>query len=93
MEHSRVIILKSVHWLTRSSRLKVFLFLAPVAILFIRVERFEHFGRGSTKEYSCKLILKLGQWPWRRCRFKVFFLFLALAAILYSGTEPFRQFW
>ena len=35
-----------------------------------------NFGRESPKEYSYEIILKLGQWPWRRCRFKGF-LFLA----------------
>ena len=50
-----------------------------------------NFGRGSPKEYSCEIILKLGLWPWRRCRFKVF-LFLALAANLLSGTEPLGNF-
>ena len=35
-----------------------------------------NFGRGSPKEYSYEIILKLGKWTWRRCRFKVF-LYLA----------------
>ena len=42
-EHSCLIILKSMHWLRRKSRLKVFLFLALAAILFNGAERFEHF--------------------------------------------------
>ena len=54
------------------------------------MEQFEQFGRGSPKEHSCKIILKLDQWPRRRCRFKAF-LFLALVAILFSEAEPFRQ--
>ena len=49
------------------------------------------FGRGSPKEYSCEIILKLGQWPWRRCHLKVF-LFLALGAILFSGAELLGNF-
>ena len=36
----------------------------------------------------CEIILKLGHWPRRSCDLKVF-LFLALAAILFSGVEPF----
>ena len=39
-------------------------------------------------KYSCDIILKLGQCPRRRRRFKVFLL-SALAAILFSGAEPF----
>ena len=50
------------YWLTRS-RLKVFLFLALAATLFIRAERFEQFGRGLPKEYAYEIIFKLGQWP------------------------------
>ena len=49
-----------------------------------------NFGRGSSKEskeHSYEVISKSIQWPRRRCRFKVF-LFLALAAILFSGAEP-----
>ena len=51
-----------------------------------------NFGRRYPKEYSCEIILKLDKWLWRRCHFKVF-LFLALAAILFSGAKPFRQLW
>ena len=41
-KHSCEIISKSIHWLRRS-HLKVFLFLALAAILFIQAERFEQF--------------------------------------------------
>ena len=51
-----------------------------------------NFGRGSSKEHSCEIISKSIQWPRRRCHFKVF-LCLALAAILFSRAELFRQFW
>ena len=34
---------------------------------------FHNFGRGSPKEHFCEIILKLGHWPRRRCRLKVFF--------------------
>ena len=37
-EHFREIILKSVHWSSRRSHFKVFLFLALAAILFSRVK-------------------------------------------------------
>ena len=42
-EHSCKIISKSMHWLRRQSRLKVFLILALEAILFNGVEWFEQF--------------------------------------------------
>ena len=38
-----IIISKSMHWLRRRSRLKVFLFLVLAAILFNGAERFEQF--------------------------------------------------
>ena len=34
-----------------------------------------NFGRGSPKEHFCEIILKLGHWPRRRCRLKVFLFF------------------
>ena len=42
-EHSCVIISKSMHWLRRRGRLKVYLFLALAAILFNGAEQFEQF--------------------------------------------------
>ena len=53
---------------------------------------FSNFGTWSPKEHLCEIILKLGHWPRRRCRLKVF-LFLALVAILFSKLEPIKQFW
>ena len=47
-----------------------------------------NFGRGSPKEHFCEIILKSRHWPRRRCRLKVF-IFLALAAILFSEAEQF----
>ena len=41
------------------------------------------FGRRSPEQYFCEILLKSGYWP--RCCLKVF-LFLALAAILFSRT-------
>ena len=43
----------------------------------------------SPKEHFCKIILKSGHWPRRRYCFRVFFLFLPMAAILLSGAEQF----
>ena len=42
-EHFSIIISKSINWLRRRSHLKVFLFLAPAAILFNGTEQLEHF--------------------------------------------------
>ena len=42
-EHSCIIITKSMNWLRRRSRLKVFLFLALATILFNGAEGFEQF--------------------------------------------------
>ena len=42
------------------------------------------------EEQFCEFILNLGQW-FRRCRLKDF-LSGALAALLFSGVEPFMQF-
>ena len=57
-EHSCIIISKSIHWLKKRNCLKVFLFLALVAILFDRAEWLEQFGTGSPKGKICKIISK-----------------------------------
>ena len=69
-EHFCEIIMISVHWPTRRCCLKVFLFLALVAILFSRAKVFSNFGIG--KEHFCEIILKSGHKCRRRCRLKVF---------------------
>ena len=53
---------------------------------------FSNFVRGSPKEHFCKIVLKLTHWPRRRCYLNVFFLFLVLMAVLFSGADPLRQF-
>ena len=50
-----------------------------------------NFGKQSPKEHSCIFIPKSMHWLRRRSRLKIF-LFLALAAILFKGAEPFEQF-
>ena len=50
-----------------------------------------NFGKGHYEEHFCEIILNLGQW-FRRCRLKDF-LSEALAALLFTGVEPFMQFW
>ena len=87
-EHFCEIILKSGHWSRRRCHLKVFLFLALVAILFSGEEPFLQFGRGSSKKQFCEIILKSVHRSWRRYHLKIF-LFLDLVAILFSGAERF----
>ena len=47
--------------------------------------------RESHKEHFCEINLKSVLWSGKRCHLKVFLL-LALAAILFSGAERFKQF-
>ena len=49
-----------------------------------------NFGRGYQEELFCEIILNLDQW-FRRCHLKDL-LSGALAALLFSGAEPFVQF-
>ena len=48
-----------------------------------------NFGRGLARKHFCEIILKSTHWPLRSCRLKGFSFFLALAAVLFSGAEPF----
>ena len=54
---------------------------------FRSVERndFSNFGKGSTKQHFCEIILKSVHGSRRRCHLNVF-LFLDLTAILFSGA-------
>ena len=54
-------------------RLKAFLVLALVAILYSAAKPFSNFGRGSFKKHLYEIILKLGHRPMSRCRLKVFY--------------------
>ena len=49
-----------------------------------------NFGRGYQEEQFSEIILNLGQWFRRWCL--KYFLSGALAALLFSGAEPFMQF-
>ena len=51
-----------------------------------------NFGRGNQEEQFCEIILNLGHWFRRRCLLKDL-LSGALATLLFSGAEPFMQFW
>ena len=44
-----------------------------------------------SKKHFYEVVLKFGQW-FRRCYLKIC-LILAMVAILFSGAEPFVQFW
>ena len=60
---------------------------------FLSAERSHlcNFGRGYHEEQFCEFISNLGQWFRIRFRLKDF-LSGALAALLFSGAEPFMQF-
>ena len=67
--------------------LEYLLFSALVAFLAV-------LAKGQKKEYFCEIILKLSNWPKRKCCLKIFFFFfffsfLALAAILFNMVETF----
>ena len=73
--HWNQIISKSVHRFSRSY-LSFFLFIALVAILFNRAERFErNFGRQSRKKHSCIIISKSMHWLKEEKSFKGFSIF------------------
>ena len=72
-EHFCEIIMISGHWPTRRCCLKVFLFLALVAILFSRAKVLAILVEDpSPKEHFCEIILISGHKCRRRCRLKVF---------------------
>ena len=54
--------------------LKIFRFLALVAMLFSQDECSVNFGRGHYEEHFCELILNLDQWFRRRCCLKTFLI-------------------
>ena len=72
--------------------LKVFFFFSSGG-LFVQQSGndFSKLCKGAHKEHFCEIILKSNNWSKRRCRLKVvfFFIFLALAASLFSGVERF----
>ena len=55
--------------------LRVFLFLALGGILFNGADLFSNFGRGSSKEHSCEIILQSAHLPRRRCYLNVVFFY------------------
>ena len=52
---------------------------------------FSNFGRVSHNKYFYEIILQSTHLPRRRCHLNVFFLFLALDAILFSGANNFSN--
>ena len=87
--HWNQIILKSVHWSSRRSCLKLFLFIAQVPFCSTEQNGLSNFCRQSP---SCIFISKSMNWLRRRSHLKVF-LFLALVAVLFNRAELFEQFW
>ena len=82
-----------MHWLRRRSHLKVFLFLALVAILFNGADWFEKKLLDShLRNIPVKLFQKLST-DLAEEVIKSLFLFIALAAILFNVAESFEQFW
>ena len=69
--------------------MKVFLFLALVAILFNGPKQFEKLK----KSYPRNLPVELFQILYTYLVVLSFFLFIALVAILFNGAKPFEQFW
>ena len=57
------------------------------------VERngFSNLGKGASMEDLREIYFEIRPMAWR-CRLKIF-LYLDLAAILFSGTGPFEHFW
>ena len=88
--HWNQIISKSLHWFSRRSPLKLFLFIALAAILSTERHSLCNFGGQSPKEHSCIIISKSMHWLRRRSHLKVF-LFLALVAILFNGADWFEK--
>ena len=93
-EPSCKIISKSMPWLRRRSRLNVFLFLAPAAILFNGAERFQQFWMVDShlRNIPVKLFQNLST-DLAEEVVKDLFLFIALAAILFNVAEFFAQLW
>ena len=78
-KHFCEIVLKSAFWPWRRCCLTGFFFFVFFLLWcpFCSAEQnhFSNFGRGSSMEHSCEIILKSTHWPWRRGRLKVFSIF------------------
>ena len=82
-EQSCEIIFKSGHQSIRRCHLQ-FSILSSGSNFVQRSEPFQHSGRGSPKYHFCKIIFKSDHWSRGSCYLNVF-LFIALAAILFSS--------
>ena len=83
------IILNLDQWFRRGFNLKIFLFLAPVAIFNVTICAILVEGK---EEHFCEIILNLPDQCFGRKYNLMIFLYLALqVAILFSKVEPFVQ--
>ena len=90
-KHFCEIILKSAYWPWRRCCLTVvffsFFFLLWWPFCSAEQNHFSNFGRGSSKEHFCEIILKSTHWPWRRGRLKGFSIFSSDGhSVQQSGT-------
>ena len=70
-------------------------YLSLAVLLFAQAELFVQFlvhVDGIMRYISVKLF-EFGPLAYRRCHLKIFFLYLALVAMLFSGSKPLVQFW
>ena len=92
-EHFCEIIPKSVHLFSRGSCLKLFSIYSPGGHLVQqRRNGLSNFGGQSPKEHTCIIFFKIDALVKEEKSIEGF-LFLALAAILFSVAESFEQFW
>ena len=61
-------------------------------MLFNGADEFDNFGGRSAEEHSCDIVSKYVHWFSRRSGFKLFFLFIALVAILFNRVELLQYF-
>ena len=84
-------IFKCIHWLRQRSCLKVCSISSSGGHFVQRMDDLSNFGRGLTKEHPCQIILICPPFS-RRKHLKFFFLFIALAAILFNRAKLFELF-
>ena len=61
--------------------------------MFSRAEPFVQFCRRHHEKQFCEINLNLDKWLKRRCHLKIFLIWSSGGPLLFSGAEPFVQFW